>query len=27
MMAENTFSSVNLISGDQLTVTWTITIG
>ncbi|MGH9878456.1 MAG: hypothetical protein ACRD5H_12535, partial [Nitrososphaerales archaeon] len=27
MMAENTFSSVSLISGDQLTVTWTITIG
>lgn len=27
MMAENTFSSVNVISGDQLTVTWTITIG
>lgn len=27
MMAENTFSSVNLISGDQLTLTWTITIG
>ena len=27
MMAENTFSSVNLISGDQLTITWTITIG
>ncbi len=27
MMAENTFSSVNLISGDQLTVSWTITIG
>ena len=27
MLAENTFSSVNLISGDQLTITWTITIG
>lgn len=27
MVAENTFSSVNLISDDQLTVTWTITIG
>lgn len=27
MMAENTFSSVNLISGDQLTITWTITVG
>jgi hypothetical protein len=27
MMSENTFSSVNVISGDQLTVTWTITIG
>lgn len=27
MMAENTFSSVNLLSGDQLTITWTITIG
>ncbi len=27
MVAENTFSSVDLISGDQLTVTWTITIG
>jgi len=26
MFAENTFSSVNLISGDQLTITWTITI-
>jgi hypothetical protein len=26
MMAENTFSSVNLISGDQITITWTITI-
>lgn len=27
LVAENTFSSVNLISGDQLTITWTITIG
>jgi hypothetical protein len=27
MMAENTFTSVNILSGDQLTVTWTITIG
>lgn len=27
MMAENTFTSANLISGDQLTVTWTITVG
>jgi hypothetical protein len=27
MMAENTFTSVNLLSGDQLTITWTITIG
>ena len=27
MMAENTFTSVNLLSGDQLTVTWTITVG
>ena len=26
MMAENTFSSVNLVSGDQITITWTITI-
>ncbi|MCS4538086.1 MAG: hypothetical protein HYY67_04420 [Thaumarchaeota archaeon] len=26
MLAENTFSSVNLISGDQITITWTITI-
>ena len=26
LFAENTFSSVNLISGDQLTITWTITI-
>ncbi|MCL4436170.1 MAG: hypothetical protein M1503_10320 [Thaumarchaeota archaeon] len=26
MMSENTFSSVNLISGDQITITWTITI-
>ncbi|MEM3386904.1 MAG: hypothetical protein QXN08_04445 [Nitrososphaerales archaeon] len=26
LLAANTFSSVNLISGDQLTVTWTITI-
>ncbi|MEM3734838.1 MAG: hypothetical protein QW158_07840 [Nitrososphaerales archaeon] len=26
MMAENTFSAVNLISGDQLQITWTITI-
>ncbi|MEW6605217.1 MAG: hypothetical protein AB1351_11105 [Thermoproteota archaeon] len=27
MMAENTFSSVNLASGDQLTITWTIDLG
>lgn len=27
IMAENTFTSVNLLSGDQLTITWTITIG
>ena len=27
MLAENTFGSVNLISGDQLTITWTVTIG
>lgn len=26
LFAANTFSSVNLISGDQLTVTWTITV-
>ena len=26
LLAANTFSAVNLISGDQLTVTWTITI-
>lgn len=26
LLAANTFSSVNLISGDHLTVTWTITI-
>ena len=26
LVAENTFSSVNLISGDQITITWTITI-
>jgi hypothetical protein len=27
MVAENTFSSVNLASGDQLTITWTIDLG
>lgn len=27
MMAENTFSTADLIANDQLTVTWTITIG
>jgi hypothetical protein len=27
MVAENTFATADLISGDQLTVTWTITIG
>lgn len=27
MMAENTFSSVNLANGDQLTITWTIDLG
>jgi hypothetical protein len=27
MMAENSFSSVNLASGDQLTITWTIDLG
>jgi hypothetical protein len=26
MMAENTFTSVSLASGDQLTITWTITL-
>jgi len=26
LLAVNTFSSVNLISGDQITITWTITI-
>ena len=26
MLAANTFSSVNLISGDQITITWTITV-
>jgi hypothetical protein len=26
MMAETTFSSVNLNSGDTLTITWTITL-
>lgn len=26
MMAENTFSAVSLASGDQLTITWTITL-
>jgi hypothetical protein len=27
MMAENTFASVNLANGDQLTITWTIDLG
>jgi hypothetical protein len=27
MMAENSFASVNLASGDQLTITWTIDLG
>ncbi len=27
MMAENTFSSVNLANGDTLTITWTIDLG
>ena len=27
MVAENSFSSVNLASGDQLTITWTIDLG
>jgi hypothetical protein len=27
MVAENTFSAVNLASGDQLTITWTIDLG
>jgi hypothetical protein len=27
MVAENTFSSVNLANGDQLTITWTIDLG